>query len=384
MRPLDGITVLDLTRLLPGGAATLLLANFGADVIKIEEPRAGDYGRSMPPFLSGEGAVFHLINRGKKSVALDLKDVRGKEAFLSLASRADVVIESFRPGVMARLGLDYDTLSARNGRLIYVAITGYGQQGPRSGMAGHDINYQALGGTLDITGEEGGPPVIPGVQIADLAGGAMQAVIGVLLALAARAQTGRGQMVDVSMMDGAAWMLPVALAFHQATGTLPERGAGVLTGRYACYHLYRCADGRWISVGALEPKFWEALCNAVGKPDLIDLQFATGDEGLRAHRVMEEVFLSKTRSEWERAFDGLDVCCEPVLDLDEVASHPQIAARGLVSSRPTGVEVRPAVLMGAGWRRRDAPGLGEHTVEILAEIGVDARKIETLRQNGVI
>jgi alpha-methylacyl-CoA racemase len=357
MRPLDGITVLDLTRLLPGGAATLLLANFGADVIKIEEPRAGDYGRSMPPFLSGEGAVFHLINRGKKSVALDLKDVRGMEAFLSLASRADVVIESFRPGVMARLGLDYDTLSARNGRLIYVAISGYGQQGPRRGMAGHDINYQALGGTLDITGEEGGPPVIPGVQIADLAGGAMQAVIGVLLALAARAQTGRGQMVDVSMMDGAAWMLPVALAFHQATGTLPERGAGVLTGRYACYHLYRCADGHWISVGALEPKFWSALCRALDCEQFIPDQFAEGERRKEMIAALSRIFETRAAEEWIAFLTPYDACVAPVHNVAEVMCDFGLGEGETV--------VAPKLSATPGRLGGPPPRLGEHTQDVL-------------------
>src|SRR5215469_4320741 len=207
MRPLDGLVVLDLTRLLPGAAATMQLANFGAEVIKIEEPGRGDYSRWIPPFVEGEGAVFRMVNRGKHSVALDLKNDAGREALLRLAEGADVLVESFRPGTMQRLGLSYETLGARNPRLIYVAITGYGQEGPMAAMAGHDVNYAALGGFLGLNSAPGGPPVIPGVQIADLAAGAMQAVIGVLLALAARSKTGRGQAVDVSMTDGVASLL---------------------------------------------------------------------------------------------------------------------------------------------------------------------------------
>ncbi|HLY20698.1 MAG TPA: CaiB/BaiF CoA-transferase family protein, partial [Bryobacteraceae bacterium] len=245
MRPLDGLVVLDLTRLLPGAAATMQLANFGAEVIKIEEPGRGDYSRSIPPYVDGEGAVFHMVNRGKKSVALDLKSESGRAAFLKLAATADVVVEGNRPGTMERLGLGYGMLRALNERLIYVSITGYGQDGPWANMAGHDINYLALGGVLDLIGARGGPPDIPGVQIADLAGGAMQAVIGVLLALAARAKTGRGQAVDVSMTAGAAWLLPVALGLYAATGETPARGDGLLAGRYACYHVYEAADGRW-------------------------------------------------------------------------------------------------------------------------------------------
>src|SRR5579871_3534830 len=217
MRPLDGLVVLDLTRLLPGAAATMQLASFGAEVIKIEEPGRGDYAREIPPLLDGQGAVFQLVNRGKKSVVLDLKSDAGRAALLRLAGTADVLVESFRPGTAARLGLGYETLAARNPRLIYVSIIGYGQQRAWSALAGHDINYQALSGVLDLNGECGGPPLIPGVPLADLAGGALQAVNGVLLALAAREKTGRGQAVDVSMADGAAWLLSVPLAMLAAT-----------------------------------------------------------------------------------------------------------------------------------------------------------------------
>jgi crotonobetainyl-CoA:carnitine CoA-transferase CaiB-like acyl-CoA transferase len=216
MRPLDGIVVLDLTRLLPGAAATMQLANFGAEVIKIEEPERGDYGRWLPPYLDGEGAVFHMVNRGKKSVALDLKSAGGRAAFLKLAQTADVVVESFRPGAMQRLGLGYETLRASQPAAHLRVDHRLWARWAVAGLAGHDINYLALGGALDLNGACGGPPVIPGIQIADLAGGALQAVTGVLLALAARAKTGRGQSVDVSMLDGVAWLLPVALGFYAA------------------------------------------------------------------------------------------------------------------------------------------------------------------------
>jgi crotonobetainyl-CoA:carnitine CoA-transferase CaiB-like acyl-CoA transferase len=361
MRPLDGVTVLDLTRLLPGNAATLMLANFGADVIKIEEPRTGDYGRSMPPLMNGEGALFQLLNRGKKSVALDLKEAGGKEALLGLASRADVLIESFRPGVMARFGLDYETLRARNERLIYVAITGYGQHGARSRMAGHDVNYQALGGILDLTGEEGGAPVIPGAQIADLAGGGMQAVIGVLLALAARAQTGRGQMVDVSMLDGARWMLPVALASYQATETLPERGAAVLTGRYACYRLYRCADGRWLSVGALERKFWSALCRALDCEQFVPDQFAEGERRAEIIAALSHLFETRACEEWIRFLAPYDACVAPVRNVAEVMRDCGLDnGETVVIPRLSGT---PGRLGGP------APRLGQHTQNVLGNRG---------------
>lgn len=357
MRPLDGITVLDLSRLLPGGAATLLLANFGAEVIKIEEPGAGDYGRSMPPFLDWEGAVFHLVNRGKKSVVLDLKNPREKEAFLRLVPRADVLVESFRLGVMARLGLDYETLRRLNERLIYVAITGYGQDGADSAMAGHDINYLAQGGVLDITGAEGGPPVIPGVQFADLAGGAMQAVIGVLLALAARARTGQGQRVDCSMLAGAAWLLPVPLAFYQATGALPERGAGVLSGRYACYHLYRCADGRWISVGALERKFWESLCRALDCEQFVADQFAEGERRMEIIAALARIFETRAAGEWVERLRPYDACVAPVKNVAEIMRDLGLG-KGESVVIPK-LSATPGRLGGA------PPRLGEHTGQTL-------------------
>src|SRR5260370_1310170 len=209
----------------------MLLANFGAEVIKIEEP-GGDYARSMPPLVDGEGAVFRATNRGKKSIALNLKTADGKETLRRLAQQADILIEGFRPGVMKRLGLGYETLGAVNERLIYVSLTGYGQTGPYAAMAGHDINYIAMGGLLDITG------AIPGAQIADLAGGSMQAVIGILLALAARQKSGRGQFVDVSMLDGVAWLMTLPLAVHSATGEIPQAGAAPLFGPYPSYQTF--------------------------------------------------------------------------------------------------------------------------------------------------
>ncbi|HTT63559.1 MAG TPA: CaiB/BaiF CoA-transferase family protein [Bryobacteraceae bacterium] len=360
MRPLDGLVVLDLTRLLPGAAATMHLANFGAEVIKIEEPESGDYGRWIPPYLEGEGAVFRMVNRGKKSVALDLKSDAGRAAFLKLAGTADVVVESFRPGTMQRLGLSYEILCALNERLIYVSITGYGQDGEWAAMAGHDINYMALGGALELSGVCGGPPAIPGVQLADLAGGAMQAVTGVLLALAARAKTGRGQAVDVSMVDGVAWLLPVALGLHAATGQLPVRGDGVLTGRYACYRVYEAADGRWIAVGALEPKFWKALCGALECEQFIADQFA---EGARREGIIAElarIFRTRTAEEWFERLRPADACVTPLRNVAEVARHFGLSpGDSVIAPR---LSDTPGQLGGA------PPRLGEQTREILGRV----------------
>lgn len=357
MRPLDGLVVLDLTRLLPGAAATMQLANFGAEVIKIEEPERGDYGRWIPPYLDGEGAVFHMVNRGKKSVALDLKSDAGRAAFLALARTADVLVESFRPGAIKRLGLDYETLRVLNERLIYVSITGYGQDGPWAAMAGHDINYLALGGALENNGTCGGPPVIPGIQIADLAGGALQAVSGILLALAARAKTGRGQAVDVSMVDGVAWMLPVALGWHAAMGEVPARGDGVLTGRYACYRVYEAADGRSIAVGALEPKFWRALCTALGCEQFVADQFA---EGARREEIIAElgrIFGTRTADDWFDRLRPADCCVTPVRNVAEVAAHLGLAHGDSV--------IAPRLSDTPGKLGGRPPRLGEQTREIL-------------------
>jgi crotonobetainyl-CoA:carnitine CoA-transferase CaiB-like acyl-CoA transferase len=338
VRPLDGVTVLDLTRLLPGAAATMLLANFGAEVIKIEEPGCGDYARNMPPLVDGEGAVFRATNRGKKSIALNLKTVDGKETLRRLAQQADILIEGFRPGVMKRLGLGYETLRAVNERLIYVSLTGYGQSGPYAAMAGHDINYIALGGLLDITG------AIPGAQIADLAGGSLQAVIGILLALAARQNTGRGQFVDVSMLDGVAWLLAIPRAVYAATGEIAKPGATTLSGRYACYHTYRAADGRWLAVGALEPKFWAALCLKLGRPEFIAGQFAEGERQETIIRALLKIFQTKPAAEWLDEFRDADVCVTLVRNVAELAADPQLNAREVIpvlSDTPGRIGERP-------------------------------------------
>jgi crotonobetainyl-CoA:carnitine CoA-transferase CaiB-like acyl-CoA transferase len=313
VRPLDGILVLDLTRLLPGAAATLMLADFGAEVIKIEAP-GGDYARQMPPLIEGEGAVFRATHRGKKSVELNLKTSDGKDTLLRMAAQADVLIEGFRPGVMQRLGLDYETLRSLNDRLIYVSLTGYGQTGPYAAMAGHDINYIALGGLLDITG------AIPGAQIADLAGGSMQAVIGILLALEARHKTGRGQFVDVAMLDGVRWLMTLPLAVYSATGEIPRAGATWLSGRYACYQTYQASDGRWLAVGALEPKFWAAFCERLGRKELITEQYAEGEQQAAIIEDLRKMFQRKSSTEWLDLFSGADACVTLVRNVAEVAA----------------------------------------------------------------
>ena len=356
MRVLDGITVLDLTRLLPGGAASAALQAEGAVVIKIEEPGTGDYGRSMPPLIEGMGAVFREINGGKKSVVLNLKSAEGREAFLALAQGADVLLEGFRPGVMARLKLYYEVLSRRNPRLIYAAITGYGQSGELALKAGHDINYLAISGVLSVIGSKSGTPVIPGVQLGDLAGGTMQAVNRILLAIIERMQTGRGRFVDVSMTAGLSALMTIPHASYKASGKPMRCANETLTGRYACYNVYQSSDGVWFAVGALEPKFWRAFCDALNCEDLCADQFANEPRQTAIIARIAELFAARRGLEWREFWASMDACVTPVLT---VAETP-IEATGKV------------------------PGLGEHTREVLRGIGYDEARIDELAACGAI
>ena len=381
--PLTGVRVLDLTRLLPGAYCTMLLADLGADVIKIEEPGTGDYMRWTPPLVAGQSALFSAINRNKKSVTLNLKTEAGRQVLLKLAAGADVLVEGNRPGVMDRLGLGWEVLHAASSKLVMCSITGYGQDGPFAQRAGHDLNYMATAGALGLNGLIGGPPVPPAVQMADIGGGGLHAAVAILAAVVGVQRGGEGRWIDAAMTDGVVSWMALALA-ARGEGEDVVRGGQRLAGRYACYRVYECKDGRFYSVGALEPKFWRELCTAIGRPDLVEMQFADGPEGEPVHEALQDAFASRTRREWQALLAGLDACCEPVLDIDEVAAHPQIAARGLIERRSTGVEVRPSVSLRADWRRLDPPALGEHTAEILAEVGVDEARLEDLRHAGVI
>jgi alpha-methylacyl-CoA racemase len=365
-RALEGTRVLDLTRLLPGALATQYLADFGADVIKIEQPGTGDYARHL--FTKhGENPVFTATNRGKRSAAIDLKQEAGRALLVALARWADVLIESFRPGVMNRLGAGYEVLHRENPRLIYVALTGYGQEGPMHGAAGHDLNYLAMAGALDLIGERGGPPVVPGVQIADIAGGAMQTALGVLLALAARERNGEGQFVDVSMTRGAASLLTIPLAHGGAA-----RGEGILSGQYACYSVYRCADNRWIAAGALEPKFWAALCKALGRQDLVERQYAPDQAALKAE--LASIFAERESGEWMRVLAPHDCCITLVRTVAEAAGCDWLHA-----GRPA-----PELSETPGTRAARAPALGEHTRDVLWEVGIPEPEIEESLRRGAI
>ena len=346
--PLAAIRVLDLTRLLPGAYCTLLLADMGADVIKVEQPETGDYMRWTPPLADGQSVLFDALNRGKRSIALDLRTAHGRDTLLRLVERSDVLVEGNRPGVMARLGLGWEVVHDRNPSLVMCSITGYGQDGPFAPRAGHDLNYMATAGALGLNGARGGAPIPLSVQVADIGGGGLRPAAAILAALVA-VQRGRdGRWIDASMTDEAVRWLWMAFA-QRAAGEKVARGDHRLGGRYACYRVYECKDGRHYSVAALEPKFWTALCGALERGDLVELQYSV-DGSVQA--AMEAIFRSRTRDEWQELLAPIDACCEPVLDIDEVPSHPQVAARGVLSKRGRG------------------PALGEHTEEVLRELGL--------------
>jgi alpha-methylacyl-CoA racemase len=394
MSALAGIRVLDLSRLLPGGFCSLLLADFGADVLKVEDTGMGDYIRWSPPYHEGaddsaKSALFLALNRGKRSIRLDLKSDAGRDVLLRLAGEHDVLLESFRPGVMDRLGVGYERLREANPGLVYCAITGYGQDGPYTARSGHDMNYLGLNGLLGLSGDAGGPPVQAAGQIADIGGGSMMAAFGILAALRERDRSGEGQLVDVSMFDGSLAWLGLVAAAHMASGDAPpRRGDLELAGRLICYRPYACRDG-WVTLGALEPKFWQAWCRGVGREDLIEKQFER--PGSEAHAEVERVFLSRTRAEWNEFAARHDCCLEPVLELDEALDSELVRARRMVVEldqpgaegvRLLGVPVKMSRTPGAP--AGPGPALGEHTDEVLAGLGYAAEEIAAMKESGAV
>ena len=342
--PLSHLRVLDLSRLLPGPWATLVLADLGADVVKVEDPQGGDYLRWMPPHQGEQSALFFALNRGKRSVALDFREEADRALFLELAKAADVVVESFRPGVLSRLGLGWEALHAANPRLVLCSISGFGQRGPFAKKAGHDVGYLALAGVLAQLGAPGGPPGQPNVQFADIAGGGLVAVSGLLAALLERERTGEGRWVDVSMTEGVMSALHMNLAPHLAGVTeAPTRGRGILSGEAPCYSTYRTKDGRFLAVGALEPKFWRAFCAAAGRPDLEDHGLAEGAEAERIRAEVQGVVAGRSFEEWLEILGSYDACTEPVLEAGELAAHPVHLARGSFFEGPHGLAQRTPI-----------------------------------------
>jgi crotonobetainyl-CoA:carnitine CoA-transferase CaiB-like acyl-CoA transferase len=380
-RPLAGIRVLDLSRLLPGPVLTMVLADMGADVVKVEAPGVGDYLRQMPPARRDLGGRFLAVNRNKRSLVLDLKHPSGRDALLAMVERADVVVETFRPGVLDRLGVGYAALEARNPGIVLCSISGYGQSGPYVHRAGHDINYIGLAGVLAMGGERDGMPAMPGVQIADLPGGALWGATAVLAALVGRQCTGRGAHLDISMTEGALALLAPELGAHDAGGPTPSRGTTTLNGGLACYRVYRTGDGRYLSVGALEPKFWLAFNQAIGrKADMAELIAPPVQQDAIAAEV-QAILETRSRDEWVAHLQPFDCCCEPVLELDEVRDHPLHRERGVFFTIDGGelgdvLQVRTPV--GEARADRLAPRLGEHSAEVLAEYGFGAEQIAAL------
>jgi crotonobetainyl-CoA:carnitine CoA-transferase CaiB-like acyl-CoA transferase len=391
--PLSGLHVLDLTRLLPGGYASQILADLGADVLKIEEPGLGDYSRAMPPFARTTGHGFLAVNRNKRSAAINLKHPLGREALLRLADGADVLLEGFRPGVLARLDLAHETLRARNPRLIVCAITGYGQDGPYSQRAGHDLNYIGYAGLLAHLTRPGQPPTLPGAQFADIAGGGLMAVVGVLAALVGRAASGEGRVVDVAMLDGALALLPLLGSMLLNGVPEPAPGEGALAGALPGYNIYETADGRYVTLAALEPKFWAEFCQRVGRPDLIARQMP-GDEAERraVEAELAALFRTRTRDEWVAALGEAEVCLGPVNTLTEALADPQIRARGMVIPADFGAEVGEGAALRLAPLISDAPfavrsgppPLGAHTAEALSAAGYSADEIAALAAAGAV
>ncbi len=380
MRALEGIKVLDLSRLFPGPYCSMILADLGADVLRIEDRR-----------FQGEGPGMPTVMRNKRHMTLNLKHPKGLEIFCRMARKADVLLEGFRPGVTERLGIGHEKMKQVNERLIYCSVTGYGQDGPYKDMVGHDINYLSFGGVLGLTGEPGRKPVIPPIQVADMAAGGMYAAIGILAALFVRQATGKGQYIDISMTDGIVAMLPFPASLLWGLGKIPRRGDTLLSGRFPCYSVYETKDGEYISIGALEPRFWVELCRKLGREDYIPLQFDEGEKRGEVFLFLEKTFKGKTREEWMEDLKDLDVCIGKVLHLDEAFRDPQVVQRKMVTEfkDPKKGQMKllssPIKLSGTPPDIRQGPAeFGEHTEEVLKELGLGDAEVQQMKQEGAV
>lgn len=383
MKPLEGIRVLDLSRLLPGPFCAMLLADLGADVIKIESPGLGDYLRAIFPFVTdsrtGEkvGAHYLMVNRNKKSVALNFRNTRGKEILMRLARDADVIIESFRPGAVTRWGIGYEAIRSINPGIVYCSLSGYGQTGPYRDRAGHDLNYIALTGLLAANGRASDPPVPPAAQIADLSG-AMYAAVSILAALIGRAKSGQGEYLDVSLFDsGLAWTGTI-IGGTLAAGEKIERGRNQLNGGMACYNVYETRDSKFITIAAIEPHFWVAFCKAVGRESWISRQYE-----FEPIAEVAAMFQTRTQDEWLALFRDIDACIEPVHDFGEAFDNPQVKHRGLAVN-VGGIPQIGSVFVFAKNDYAPAPSQGEHTREVLQKIGISDEEMRELEARGVI
>lgn len=388
--PLKGIRILDLTRLLPGPLGSQMLGDLGAEVIKIEDPKAPDYSRFFPPHKGSLSLMYLAVNRSKKCISIDLKSEEGRAIFYDLAASADIVLDSFRPGVLQKMGLDYETVKKINPKIIYVSITGYGNNGPYMNKAGHDLNYIGYAGLLGLTGTKAAP-VMPAPQIADIAGGSYPMVIACLSAIIARNTTGVGQFVDVAMTDASIPLISFLLFEQMNTGKTFYREEPMLSGGMANYNIYECKDGGFMAMGALEPKFWQEFCIAIGKLEWIPRMLPDPKMVAELKQDLEALFLTKTKEEWADFSSNYDFCLTPILDLDEVSQDKHLIARNMFlemehadygkiktinqplqfGGTPTAPNIPPALM-------------GEHTNEILSSIGYSEEKLEGLKKKGII
>jgi crotonobetainyl-CoA:carnitine CoA-transferase CaiB-like acyl-CoA transferase len=390
---LEGIKILDLSKLASGPYCTMLLGDMGAEIIKIEAG-GGRAGESFLPGIAEDEENQNIANaaaRNKRSIVLNLKTEEAREIFYRLAKEADVIVEEFRPGVVKRLGIDYETIRKTNPRIIYCSITGFGQDGPYSNLASHDINYLSIGGAQGILGNPGGAPVPQTNIIADFAAGGMQATIGILTALMARNRTGKGQHVDISITDGIVSLMHAEVALHFAMGRIPRPGDTLFFTGAPWYAIYETKDGKYLSVGSLEPWFWENLCKSLGVEDMIPDQWAGEPKWKEMKSRFQEVFLTKTRDEWVELLMQENTCVAPVYSVDEIFTDPQLRSRNMFEEfdHPTkgkvkqvGISIKLSETPGA--IRRLGPRKGEHTQEILQEIGYSKDKVADLRKKGVI
>ena len=388
---LDGLKVLDLTRLLPGAFCSQMLADYGADVLKIEQPGTGDYNRQFAPIAKKESGSFLLLNRNKRSLTLNLESEEGKAIFLRLVRDADVVLEGFRPGVMARLGLDYETLERENPRLVYCAISGYGQDGPAAQRSGHDLNYMGLTGALQLFGTPATGPIVPGLSIADVGGGSLMAAFGIMAALNARSRSGQGQFVDISMADGLVSWLCYHAADHLFAGTEPRGGEGAFIGGAPCYNVYACSDGRHITLGIIEEHFWLSFCDLIECPGLKPEQWPSGQAARLQYLQLAEVFGRDTQKNWSARLAAADIPSSPVNTMAEGFADPQMVHRKMLQTIDHPVEGRIPQLgfpikfsATPGTLRSPPPLLGEHNSQVLRSLGYSEQRIAELGAQGVL
>ncbi|GAB6274389.1 MAG: CaiB/BaiF CoA-transferase family protein [Peptococcaceae bacterium] len=388
--PLNGCKVLDLTQWLPGPYCSMFLADFGAEVIKVEQPGSGDRLRWEPPLVKDTGGKFLTVNRNKLSIALNLRAEKGQEVFHRLVKESDVVLEGFRPGVAKRYKADYETLKHINPRLIYCSVSGYGQDGPYAQFPGHDINYLGYAGVLGMVGQQGKAPALSGVQVADIGGGTLMATIGILLALLARQQTNKGQFVDISMLDGAVAWLPVLGGTHFVDNIIPERGKTWLTGKYAYYEVYETSDGQYITLGAVEPHFWANLCRFLEKEELIPLQ-SVDEKQDEVRSIIQAEFKKKSRDEWVKIFKEIDTCAGPVYSLPEAFNDPQVLYRKMIfemehprlgTIKQLGFPIKLSETPAEA--KLPPPELGEHTESVLLRLGYAKEDIDNFKKDGII